>query len=44
MMNYDKFDPWEHLEDDGGIVKMKPPKIKKIKKEKEFIPKKKKRR
>lgn len=42
MKNYQDFDPWEHFEDEG-VVKMKPPKVKKVKKEKENYSKKKKR-
>ena len=43
MNKYNNFDPWDHLEEEG-FVKIKPPKIKKIKKEHEFVPKKRKRR
>lgn len=44
MSKYNEFDPWEHYEDEGGVVKIRAPKIKKIKKEHEYVPKKKKRR
>ena len=44
MGKYINYDPWDHLEEEGGFVKIKAPKIKKIKKEKEFVPKKRKRR
>ena len=43
MENYNDFDPWEHLEDDN-FEKIKPPKIKKVRKEKENHSKKKKRK
>lgn len=43
MKNLGQFDPWEHLEDDG-FEKIRPPKIKRVKKEQEFVSKKKKRR
>ena len=31
MSKYNEFDPWEHYEDEGGVVKIRAPKIKKIK-------------
>lgn len=41
---YNDFDPWEHFEeeDEGGFVKIKAPKIKKVKKESDFNTKKRK--
>ena len=42
MGKYKDFDPWEQYEEE--FVKIKPPKIKKVKKEHEFVPKKRKRR
>jgi len=42
----DEFDPWEHLyeEDEDNFGKIKTPKVKKMKKDKEFSQPKKKRR